>query len=334
MPLVRRFAFLTAGYPENGGAHNRGVVARSFFRSVRMMCGAWPPCHKVGTLVHVGGDFARDASGARVGRSAFKKGVDLPGSRHASLLLRPSRPSAFRASRWGTPVFSRGIRVKAVPSGDLTAGELALVVVPPILSSSCCCWRSATPWGLAFFHHHSASRIFITQPGRNLRPVVIHKDDYQPCGGEKRAGLRPPPCPQLQGGRAGLRPPPFPQLQGVDHPRWGGGRAELGSCPPHGLMWSPPLVRLPTTEVVASAGETVSATCRRTPGSLALMASLSPPVGRRERGPFRSGIRAEVVATAGELSVQRRPSPSVLVWSPPLASRSELAIPRPLLVWR
>jgi hypothetical protein len=37
------------------------------------------------------------------------------------------------------------------------------------------------------------------QPGRNLRPVVIHKDDYQRCGGEKRAGLRPPPCPQLQG---------------------------------------------------------------------------------------------------------------------------------------
>jgi hypothetical protein len=37
------------------------------------------------------------------------------------------------------------------------------------------------------------------QPGRNLRPVVIHKDDYQPCGGEKRAGLRPPPYPQLQG---------------------------------------------------------------------------------------------------------------------------------------
>jgi hypothetical protein len=37
------------------------------------------------------------------------------------------------------------------------------------------------------------------QLDRNLRPVVIHKDDYQPCGGEKRAGLRPPPCPQLQG---------------------------------------------------------------------------------------------------------------------------------------
>jgi hypothetical protein len=47
------------------------------------------------------------------------------------------------------------------------------------------------------------------------------------------------------------------------------------------LSWSPPLVRLPTAEVVASAGETVSATCCRTSSSLAIMASLSPPVGRR-----------------------------------------------------
>jgi hypothetical protein len=83
MPLVRRSAFLTAGCLENGGGHNRGVVIRSFFGSVCMTCGAWPPCHKVGTLVHVGGDFARDASGARVGISAFKKGsislvVDMP----------------------------------------------------------------------------------------------------------------------------------------------------------------------------------------------------------------------------------------------------------------
>jgi hypothetical protein len=95
------------------------------------------------------------------------------------------------------------------------------------------------------------------------------------------------------------------------------------------LRWSLPLVRLPTAEVVASAGETVSATCCRTFGSLALMASLSPPVGRRGRGPFRSGIRAGVIATAGESLVQRWPSPSVLMWSPLLASRSEPAIPRP-----
>jgi hypothetical protein len=95
------------------------------------------------------------------------------------------------------------------------------------------------------------------------------------------------------------------------------------------LRWSPPLVRLPTAEVVASAGETISAICRRASDSLALMASLSPPVGRRGRGPFRNGARAEVIAIAGESLVLRWPPPSVLRWSPPLASRSELAIPRP-----
>jgi hypothetical protein len=152
MPLVRRSAFLTAGCPENGEDHNRGVVVRSFFGSVCMTCGAWPPCHKVGTLVHVGG------------------------------------------------------------------------------------------------------------------------------GG--------------------------------------------------GLILSPPQVRLPTSEVVASTGETVSATCRRTPGSLALMASLSPPRRETGRGSFRSGVRVEVVTTASESSMQRQTQPLVLRWSPPLASRLELAIPR------
>jgi hypothetical protein len=43
------------------------------------------------------------------------------------------------------------------------------------------------------------------------------------------------------------------------------------------LRWSPPLVRLPTAEVVASAGETISATCCQTSGSLALMACCRPP---------------------------------------------------------
>jgi hypothetical protein len=59
-------------------------------------------------------------------------------------------------------------------------------------------------------------------------------------------------------------------------------------------------VRLPTAEVVASAGETTDATCRRVSDSLALMASLSPPVGRWGQGPLRNGAHAEVVATAGE----------------------------------
>jgi hypothetical protein len=89
----------------------------------------------------------------------------LPHSPHAL------RPSAIRAPGWGAPV----------------------------LPSSCGCWRSTTPRGLALFSHRSASRIFITQPGCSPPPMVIHRDDHQPCGGEKQAGLRPLPRPQLQG---------------------------------------------------------------------------------------------------------------------------------------
>jgi hypothetical protein len=57
-------------------------------------------------------------------------------------------------------------------------------------------------------------------------------------------------------------------------------------------------VRLPSAEVVASAGETTSATCRRASNSLALMASLSPPVGGWGRGPLRNGARIEAAITA------------------------------------
>jgi hypothetical protein len=74
MPLAGRFAFLVAGCPGNGGARNRRVVARSFLGLVCMTCGAWPPCHKVRSLVHAGGDSTRDASGARVGGLPLKRG--------------------------------------------------------------------------------------------------------------------------------------------------------------------------------------------------------------------------------------------------------------------
>jgi hypothetical protein len=106
-----------------------------------------------------------------VGRAAFKKGsipqvVAMPShSPHAS------RPSTFRAPGWRAPA----------------------------LPSSCCCWRSATSRGLVPFSHRSASRIFIMQPGCSPSPMVIHRDDHQPCGGEKQTGLRPLPRPQLQG---------------------------------------------------------------------------------------------------------------------------------------
>jgi hypothetical protein len=106
-----------------------------------------------------------------VRRAAFKKGsipraVAMPShSPHAS------RPSTFRAPRWGAPV----------------------------LPSSCCCWRSTTSRGLAPFSHRSASRIFIMHPGCIPSPMVIQDDDHQFGGGEKQAGLQPLPRPQLQG---------------------------------------------------------------------------------------------------------------------------------------
>jgi hypothetical protein len=116
--------------------------------------------------------------GARVRRSAYKRGsipqaVAMPS--YSSLVL---LPSTFRAPKWGT------------------AGWL----------SSCCRLRSATSWELAFFSHRSASRIFIVQPGCIPSPMVIRRDDHQHGGGEKQAGLWPLPRPQLQGcSSSGLR---------------------------------------------------------------------------------------------------------------------------------
>jgi hypothetical protein len=59
-------------------------------------------------------------------------------------------------------------------------------------------------------------------------------------------------------------------------------------------------VRLPIVEVVASAGETIKATYHHVPNSLALMALLSPPIGGLGRGPLRNGTHPEVVAAAGK----------------------------------
>jgi hypothetical protein len=82
-----------------------------------------------------------------------------------------SRPSTFRAPGWGAPA----------------------------LLSSCRRWRNTTSRKLVPFDHRSASRIFIRQPGCIPSPVVIQDGDHQFDGGEKQAGLRPLPRPQLQG---------------------------------------------------------------------------------------------------------------------------------------
>jgi hypothetical protein len=58
MLLVRRFAFFV-------------------LRASCMTCEACPPCHKMGTLVRIGGDFARDASGRERGNLPLKRGSSL-----------------------------------------------------------------------------------------------------------------------------------------------------------------------------------------------------------------------------------------------------------------
>jgi hypothetical protein len=69
----------------------------------------------------------------------------------------------------------------------------------PALLSSCRRWRNATSRKLVPFSHRSASRIFIRQPGCIPSPVVTQDGDHPFDGGEKQAGLRPLPRPQLQG---------------------------------------------------------------------------------------------------------------------------------------
>jgi hypothetical protein len=90
--------------------------------------------------------------------------------------LHASRPSTFRAPGWGAPA-----------------------VLP-----SCRRWRNATSRKLVPFSHRSASRIFIRQPGCIPSLVVTQDGDHQFDGGEKRAGLRPLPRPQLQGSSSSL----------------------------------------------------------------------------------------------------------------------------------
>jgi hypothetical protein len=111
-----------------------------------------------------------------VGRAAFKKGLIPRAVAMSSHSPHASRPSTFQAPGWGAPV----------------------------LLLSCCRWRSTTSRGLVPFSHRSGSRIFIMQPGCIPSPMVIQDDDHRFDGGEKQAGLRSLPRPQLQGSSSSL----------------------------------------------------------------------------------------------------------------------------------
>jgi hypothetical protein len=185
----------------------------------------------------------------------------------------------------------------------------------PASLSSCRHWRNATSWKLVPFSHRSASRIFIRQPGCIPLPVVTQDGDHQFNVGEKRAGLRPLPLPQLQGcsssvlGRgvcrvgACLRAGSGPLLSSVI-----GGKGVR-----HSWRWQPPRVWLfgPSGFGAASGaashrgsrkrflGRRDSRCLPRTDLRLHGLGSLSSPLEwGRGRGPCRSSVCPEVIAAA------------------------------------
>jgi hypothetical protein len=198
-----------------------------------------------------------------------------------------SRPSTFRAPGWGAPALLSSFRR----------------------------WRNATSRRLVPFSHRSASRIFIRQPGCIPSPVVTQDGDHQFDGGERHAGLRPLPRPQLQGcpssmlGRGvrrvggGLRAGSGPLLPSVI-----GGKVVRRSW-----RWQLPRVWL---SGLSGSGTASGATshrgsrkrflCRRdsrchprTDLRLYGLDSLSSPLEWRcGRGPYRSSVCPEVIAAA------------------------------------
>jgi hypothetical protein len=111
-----------------------------------------------------------------VGRVAFKKGVTPLGGSHAFALPSCIAPFHLLSPRTGSAC-------------------VAFVLLQ---------LGSATSWRLPPFSHCSASRIFIRQPGCIPSPMVTQDGDHQFDGGEKQAGLRPLPHPQLQGSSSSL----------------------------------------------------------------------------------------------------------------------------------
>jgi hypothetical protein len=164
------------------------------------------------------------------------------------------------------------------------------------------------------FSHRSASRIFIRQPGCIPSPVVTQDGDHQFQGGEKQAGLRPSPLPQLQGcsssvlGRgvrrvgaclcAGSGPLLPLVIGGRAFVVRGAGSYRVSGSPARAA--SAPLPVPPPAEAAGrgfSADEIVGATRGLTSNSTAFCLS-SPLEWGCGRGPCDSSIRPEVIAAA------------------------------------
>jgi hypothetical protein len=204
---------LTTGYGEDEGALNRGAVACSSIRLFCMTCGAWPPCHKVRSLVHAGGDFTSDASRARAGRSAFKKGsiswaVVMPRSTCDHRALSPSGPPdgvrrcslEGSASRFSLPATSPSESVHSWWCHRSCLLPAAVGGVQPHGS-----WHPSTTIWLQGFSSCSPAAVPRRWSSRRMTTSLV-------------VGRSKPGC--------GL--PPALSFKVVHHPCWGGGCTELG----------------------------------------------------------------------------------------------------------
>jgi hypothetical protein len=111
------------------------------------------------------------------------------------------------------------------------------------------------------------------QPGCSLPPVVIYKDDHQPRGAEKRAGLRPPSCPQLQGCSSSSLGWKASRV-GVLPSAWAG---DPLLPPTFGGEGCSPALRRRRTSATRGRPAAGAVSCR-VPGSLAWMALAPPPM--------------------------------------------------------
>jgi hypothetical protein len=139
------------------------------FGSARMMCGSQPPCRSGRTLEDVSGDLARDAEGCKRGGLPIKRGIDPLGSGHAFVL--PSCIAPFH-------LLSPQMGCSSAALLLLSLEERGLVEISTFQPL------------LGFKDFRRAARLHSLTNGQ--------------FGGEKQAGLWPPPRPQLQGSSSSL----------------------------------------------------------------------------------------------------------------------------------
>jgi hypothetical protein len=170
-------------------------------------------------LVHAGGDFTRDALGARVGGSAFKKGsisraLDMPRSFCDHRTLSPLGPSdgVRRCSLEGSA--SRSSLPAASPSESARSWwcrrSCLLAAVGGVQPQGS--WHPSTIIRLQGFSSRSPDAVPRRWSSRRMTTSLV-------------VGRSKPGC--------GL--PPALSFKDVHHPRWGGGQAEWELRFPRGL---------------------------------------------------------------------------------------------------